>query len=220
MKTIKRLFTIVCVLFFTCNLCWGQQEILGKEPSDRITDVHWSFKDSVISVTFHFEDDMENIESVSLAYRYCDYDYHTIGTYYNTYRELYTWPMNYFTDITFDADTIGKFITMSSKIINWPSDLIYSETIVEGRVNFFFFYRTLDTETEPNDYYVGSTFTVEKTDYGKLAGCFDIQSNQLEYKYCLLSGIWVENQPQEGPYIQYTFSNNKMIKCEKFMNLK
>lgn len=211
MKTIKRLFTIVCVLFFTCNLCWGQ---LKYEPSDRISDVHWSFKDSIISVSFHSEDIMDNIRLVYLGYRLSEDIIQEWGIYSNLSGELFN-NHDCFSDFTFEVDTIGKIITMSSKMISWPPYFEYSEIIVQNRINFVFFYSPFDSDLQ-----YGSEYIVEKSDYEKLTSCLDIQSNQLEYKYCLLSGIWVENQPQEGPYIQYTFSNNKMIKCEKFMNLK
>lgn len=206
MKTIKRLFTIVCVLFFTCNLCWGQAKF--DEP-DRISNVHWSFKDSIISVSFHSEDIMDSVRLVYLGYRLSEYDAYAIGIYSNLSGELFN-NHDCFSDFTFEVDTIGKNITMSSKMISWPSG--YSELI---RINFVFYYSSLYNKMP-----MGPEYIVEKSDYEKLTSCLDIQSNQLEYKYCLLSGIWVENQPQEGPYIQYTFSNNKMIKCEKFMNLK
>lgn len=212
MKTIKRLFTIVCVLFFTCNLCWGQ---LKYEPSDRISDVHWSFKDSIISVSFHSEDIMDNTRLVYFAFFLSGVEEITFGIYSNLSGELFNLD-EHFSDFTFEVDTIGKIIKLSSKMISWPSeDFYYYNNVVQNSINFVFFYSPIDS-----DWQYGSEYIVEKSDYEKLTSCLDIQSNQLEYKYCLLSGIWVENQPQEGPYIQYTFSNNKMIKCEKFMNLK
>ena len=217
MKTIKRLFTIVCVLFFTCNLCWGQTSN-HIEPSDRISDVHWSFKDSIISVSFHFESAIDSLRRVDLSYRYCDVDFTPILVYINEEAHGLS---EFFTDYTANIDTIKKNITISSKMICWPLNIEYSEMVEKDRILFFFTCGSQPTITSPiPEEYVGPSYIVEKSDYEKLTSCLDIQSNQLEYKYCLLSGIWVENQPQEGPYIQYSILNDEIVKCDKFINLR